>query len=173
LQDYSWLLAAPPKKHSTLTEITITLSQKNPTEHQKKRKPERSSVHVSLQILQLLQIPSREKKEEDWREKKYICIQQKEYGKHCHIADTMRSDKARRRRRKWRADGRSQRPSSWAMAEKKKESFTRQGIRPVFSSLFYYPLGYSFNQRFKPITIRLNRLPSRDRIRIQRRNWAG
>jgi hypothetical protein len=64
------LLAAPPKKHTTLTEIAITLSQKNPTEHQKKRKPERSSVHVSLQILQLLQIPSREKKEEDWREKK-------------------------------------------------------------------------------------------------------
>jgi hypothetical protein len=62
LQDYSWLLAAPPKKHSTLTEITITLSQKNPTEHQKKWKPERSSVHVSLQILQLLQIPSRKKR---------------------------------------------------------------------------------------------------------------
>jgi hypothetical protein len=36
------------------------------------------------------------------------------------------------------------------MAEKKAlESFTRQGIGPLFSSLFYYPLGYSFTQQFK------------------------
>jgi hypothetical protein len=119
LQDYSWLLAAPPKNHTTLTEITITLSQKNPTEHQKKRKPERSSVHVSLQILQLLQIPSRKKGGRLERKKKKKNLQQKEYGKHCHIAHTVRSDTARRRRRKWRADGRSQRRSSWAMAEKK------------------------------------------------------
>jgi hypothetical protein len=54
------------------------------------------------------------------REKKKIFLQQKEYGKHCHIAHTMRSETARRRRRKWRADGRSQRRSSWAMAREKK-----------------------------------------------------
>jgi hypothetical protein len=148
LQDYSWLLAAPPKKHTTLTEITITLSQKNPTEHQKKWKPERSSVHVSLQILQLLQIPSREKKEEVGERKNKCVFNKKNTENTATIADTMRSDKARRRRRKWRADGRSQRRSSWAMAEKKTKLRELHPPRhsPCFlvsfllsTGLFFYP----------------------------------